>query len=67
MKFLLALFVPLNFAFAGSNAGLIKQLFTDPNFDKAAHFAGEMKERKFSVGKNVALKCVSSLGIGDSQ
>ena len=67
MKFLLALFAALNFTFAGSNTGLIKQLFTDPNFDKAAHFAGEMKERKFSVGKDVTLKGVSSLGIGESQ
>ncbi|EAT99932.1 hypothetical protein [Campylobacter curvus] len=67
MKFLLALFAALNFAFAGSNTELIKQLFTDPNFNKTAHFAGEMKERKFSVGKDVTLKGVSSLGIGESQ
>ena len=67
MKFLLALFAAQNFAFAGSNTELIKQLFTDPNFNKTAHFAGEMKERKFSVGKDVTLKGVSSLGIGESQ
>ena len=67
MKFLLALFAALNFAFAGSNTELIRQLFTAPNFNKTAHFAGEMKERKFSVGKDVTLKGVSSLGIGENQ
>lgn len=41
----LAAFCLVNFAFAGLDLGIIKELFTNPKFDKKSYFKGEMSQR----------------------
>ncbi|WP_170000705.1 hypothetical protein [Campylobacter sp. RM16189] len=53
-------------AFGSSNVDIIKELFTNPNFDKAKHFKGEMAARNSDFYlTRFHIKDIAPLGKGD--
>lgn len=66
MRALVALGLSFAIAFGSSNLELIRELFTNPNFDKAKHFKGEMAARNSDFYlTRFHIKDIAPLGKGD--
>ncbi|MDO5045324.1 hypothetical protein [Campylobacter sp.] len=66
MRALIALSLSLSFVFSSSNLDIIRELFTNPNFDKAKHFKGEMAARNSDFYlTRFYIQDIAPLGKGD--